>query len=150
MEMESAKVTGAIVLELRDKDGALKESREVKNVITTAGKTYLAAWLAAASQAGAFMGYVGLGTGTNAANAADTDLQTPFSPAARAAGVLTSAVNVWQSVATFGAGVCTGAITEAGVFSAATAGTLMAHQVFSVINKGSADSLSVTWQITFS
>jgi hypothetical protein len=150
MKTEPMKVTGAIKFELRDKDGLLKDSREVHNVITTAGKTYLAAWLAAASQAGKFMSYVGLGTGTDAADAGDTDIKTPFSPVARSLGVLTSATNVWQSVSTFDAGTCTGAITEAGVFSASTSGTLMAHQVFSVINKGASDSLVVTWQVTFS
>jgi hypothetical protein len=32
--------------------------------VVTVGKTYLATWLAAASQAGKFMSYIALGTGT--------------------------------------------------------------------------------------
>jgi hypothetical protein len=94
------------------------------------------------------MQYIGLGTGTNAANASDTDLQTPL--ATRVAGTLSSASNVWQNIASFGPGVNTGAITEAGIFSVASGGTLMARQVFGTITKGAGDSLQVTWQITLS
>ena len=148
MENESVKVTGAFIVELHGPDGKLKERRDVKNTVTTVGKNYLATWLAAASQSGYFMQYVGLGTGSTAASTSDTDLQTPLS--SRVAGTLTSSTNVWQNAATFGAGVDTGAVTEAGVFSASSSGTLLARQVFSVINKGAADSLTVTWQITFS
>jgi hypothetical protein len=51
-------------------------------------------------------------------------------------------------VATFGAGVATGAITEAGVFNALTAGTMLCRTVFSVINKGALDTLVITWKVT--
>jgi hypothetical protein len=145
---DSAKVTGAFTLELYGSDGVLKERRKVKNVITTAGKTYMAAWLAAASQAGYFMRYIALGTGTDAADASDTALQTELTT--RVAGTLSSSTNVWSSVAVFPAGTNTGAITEGGVFSASTVGTMLSRQTFAVINKGASDSLTVTWNITLS
>ena len=53
-------------------------------------------------------------------------------------------------VASFVAGVGTGAVTEAGVFNAASAGTMLCRTVFSVVNKGAADSMSITWTITVS
>lgn len=149
MEMkDDVKLTGYIRFALIGPDGKVKENREIKNVVVTVGKNFLATWLAAASQAGSFMQYIGLGTGTNAANASDTALQTELST--RQAGTLSAAGNVWQNQATFGAGVDTGAITEAGIFSASSAGTMLARQVFAVINKGAGDSLQVTWQITLS
>ena len=139
---------GHVVIELHGPDGKLKDRREFDNLVVTAGKNYLAAWLAAASQAEEFMTYVGLGTGTTAADVADTALETEL--ATRVDGTLTSATNVWQNVAVFGAGVDTGAITEAGLFTASSAGTMFARQVFYVINKGASDSLTVTWQVTLS
>ena len=145
---EKLKVTGRVNYKLFDSDGQLKEQRDIDNLVVTVGKNYLAAWLDAASQAGAFMQYVALGTGVTAASAGDTALQTEL--ATRVAGTESSSTNVWQNVATFGAGVDTGAITEAGLFSAAAAGTMLARQVFSVINKAAGDSLQVTWQITLS
>lgn len=145
---EMLKAKGHIVLELRDEHGNLKDRREVDNLVVTAGKNHLAAWLAAASQSEAYMKYVGLGTGTTAPTTADTGLQTPL--ATRATGTVTSSTNVLQNVAVFGAGVNTGAVTEAALFSASAAGTMFARQVFAVINKGANDSLTVTWNITLS
>lgn len=145
---ESILVKGFIKIDLFDKDGALKDTREIKNVVVTVGKNALAAWLAQATQSDYFMRYIALGTGTNAATAADTALQTELPT--RVAGTLSSATNVWQNIASFGPGVNTGSITEAGIFSASSGGTLFARQVFGVITKSAGDSLQVTWQITYS
>lgn len=139
---------GRIKFDLYDASGNLKETREINNVVVTVGKNYLATWLTAASQSGYFMQYIGLGTGTAAANASDTALQTELST--RVAGTLTPSANVWQNVASFGPGVDTGAITESGIFSASSGGTMLARQTFAVINKAAGDSLQVTWQVTFS
>jgi hypothetical protein len=51
-------------------------------------------------------------------------------------------------VATFPAGTGTGAVTEAGLFNDGTAGDMLCRTVFSVINKGAADTLGVTWTVT--
>jgi hypothetical protein len=51
-------------------------------------------------------------------------------------------------VATFPAGTGTGAITEAGILNAASAGILLCRTTFSVINKGAADTLGITWTVT--
>lgn len=145
---DTIKVTGRVTYHLFDAAGNLKDKRQVDNLVVTAGKNFLAAWLAATSQAEAFMKYVALGTGTNSPLAADTTLQTELTT--RVSGTVTSSTNVLQNVASFGPGVDTGAITEAGLFSASTSGTMFARQVFAVINKAAGDTLQVTWQVTFS
>jgi hypothetical protein len=125
------------------------------NIVVTIGKVYLASWLAAASQAGEFMSWIGLGTGTTTPVVGLTDLQTPL--ATRVQGTLTTpgSTNVWQNQVTFGPGVNTGAITEAGLFSVdwtypTPAGTMFAYQTFGVVNKGAGDTFILTWQVTFS
>ena len=145
---ETITAKGRIKFDLYDASGNLKDSKEINNVVVTVGKNFLALWLTAATQADYFMRYIGLGTGTNAAAAGDTDLQIPLPT--RVAGTLSSSTNVWQNQATFGPGVNTGAITEAGIFSASGGGTLFARQTFGVITKNAGDSLQVTWQVTFS
>jgi hypothetical protein len=145
---EQMKLKGRFLVELLGEDGKRKDLRIVENVVVTVGKTYLANWLTAATQSGYFMQYIGLGTGTTAAAAGDTTLQTELST--RVAGTLSNTTNVWQNVASFGPGVDTGAITESGIFSASSAGTMLARQVFAVINKGAGDTLQITWQVTFS
>ena len=94
------------------------------------------------------MNYVGLGTGSTPASTSDTALETPL--ASYVAGVLSSASNSWVNTVTFGAGINTGAITEAGLFSSAVPGTMFAHQVFSVVNKGAEDSMLLIWTVSFS
>jgi hypothetical protein len=143
---DTIKVTGRIKFELFDSSGNVKDIREVNNVVVTVGKTYLAAWLIAATQADYFMRYIGLGEGVTGPAAGDTTLESPL--ATRVAGTLTSATNVWQNVALFGPGVDTGSITESGIFSVSSGGTMLARQVFGVITKAAGDSLQVTWQIT--
>lgn len=145
---EGAIAKGRFLVELFDQNGKRKDLRIVENVIVTVGKAFLANWLTAGAQSDYFMRYIGVGTGTNAASASDTGLQTELST--RSAGALTNTTNVWQNQATFGPGVDTGAITEAGIFSASSGGTMFARQTFAVVNKAAGDSLQITWQVTFS
>ena len=50
----------------------------------------------------------------------------------------------------FEAGDATGAVTEAGIFNAASGGDMLCRTVFSVVNKAADDTMSVTWTITLS
>jgi len=148
MEKETATLKGHINLKLYDENGKLKSEVDKDNVITTAGKQYLATWLAAASQASPFMQYMALGTGTAAAQASDTTLDTETG--SRVAGSLSSSTSIWTNQTTFGPGISTGGITEAGIFSANTSGTMMARQTFAVQNKLAGDTIVFTWNITIS
>lgn len=143
-----AKLRGHINLKLYDGNGALKSEVDKENVIVTVGKNFTAAWLAAASQANPFMNYIQLGTGTTGAVAGDTDVETGLTP--RVAGTISSSTNVWTNQTTFGPGVATGAVTEAGIFSALTGGTLLARQTFAVQNKLAGDTIVFTWNVTLS
>lgn len=149
---ESFNLKGSVNVQLIGPDGKVKQEHTNHNLIVTVGKTYLAAWIAAASQAGAFMAYMGLGTGSTSPVAGDTTLQTELSGGgySRQTGTVTSSSNVWQNVVSFAPGNGTGAITEAGLFSASTVGTMFARQVFSTYNKAAGDTLTITWTVTFS
>jgi len=145
---ETLKLTGYINIKLYDSEGVLKQEVDKQNLVVTIGKQYLASWLTAATQSTEFMSYIGLGTGMTAPTIGDTNLQTPLPT--RVQGTLTTpgSTNIWQNVASFGPGVDTGAITEAGLFSTLTLGTMFARQVFGVVNKGSGDTLVLTWMVT--
>lgn len=146
---EKLKLSGAFKIELFGPDGKLKEVREVKNTVVTVGKNFLAAWLAASTQVTAFMEYQGLGTGSTAAQTSDTDLETPLATRVQGSMTTPGSTNILQNQATFGAGVNTGSLTEAALFSVVAAGTLFARQVFPVVNKLAGDSIVITWQVTF-
>src|SRR5258707_181916 len=128
---ELIKVKGSVKVVLTGPDGVVKRQHDDHNLVVTAGKNYLAAWLQAASQAGKFMDFIGLGPGTTAAASGNTALETEFSGGgySRGTGTLTNSTNTWTNTAIFSPGNGTGAITEAGLFSASTSGTLFARQV---------------------
>jgi hypothetical protein len=145
---EALKITGHVKLTLLDKDGKLKKYYEDHNLVVTVGKSYLTQFLATDPQTGTFAGYVGVGTGTATPSPSDTDLQSPLPT--RIKGTLSSASNTWTNNALFPATVDTGDITEAGLFSTSTGGTLFAHQIFPVFHKDITDTFLVNWTVTFS
>lgn len=140
--------TGKVRKQLFDENGHCIYDHMDSNLVVTSGNVAEAAWLAASSQSGPFMSYIGLGTGSTAPTIGDTALETPLPTYVQ--GTLSSSSNVWQNVTTFGPGVDTGAITEAGLFQLSSGGTMYARNVFSVVNKGAGNTLIVTWQVTLS
>lgn len=146
MIQETLKAVGTLQIVLKDANGNIKEVRDLKNIVTSAGKAWIAAVIGTASGAPALMSNMAIGTGTTAADASQTTLVTET-----ARVVLSSTVVSGKTVtytATFGAGQGTGAVTEAGIFNAASAGTMLNRTTFSAINKGSSDTISITWVVT--
>lgn len=132
-------------LVLRDSKGRFKAIRYAHNLITTVGKNHIADQLSSAPAETA-MGYMGVGSGSTAAAAGNTALETEITRV-----VLTSRTDsgaVVTYVGTFPAGTGTGAISESGILNAASVGVLLARVVFSVINKGASDSLVITHTVT--
>lgn len=120
----------------------------VDNLVVTAGKTFVAARMANA--ASAVMSHMAIGTGSTAAAAGDTTLVTENGRVALSAAGGTPSTNTVVYAATIPAGTGTGAITEAGVLNASSAGTLLCRTVFSVVNKAAGDSMTITWTLTVS
>lgn len=120
--------------------------QEVDNLVVTAGKNYVASRMKDTTDTA--MSHMSIGTGSTAAAAGDTTLGTESDRQALTSTTVTNNEVVY--VATFGAGDGTGAITEAGVFNASSAGTMLCRTVFSVVNKGSDDSMTITWTVTVS
>jgi hypothetical protein len=92
------------------------------------------------------MSHMAVGAGTAPAAAGNTALGTELGRVAL--GSTTATNNQVSYVASFGAGVGTGAVTEAGLFNASTGGTMLCRTVFSVVNKEAADTMSITWTVT--
>ena len=145
---EFLKMTGKLDIVVYDADGNIKEQREVPNIVTTAGKTFIASRMA--GTASAVMGWMEVGTSTQAAAVGDTALVLPVSASRTATSVSggTASTNTVVYATTFPAGTGTGALTEAGIFNASSSGTLLCRTVFSVINKGASDSMTITWTVT--
>jgi len=124
----------------------------VRNLITNAGFAGVASRLNGAGSEAAFT-YIALGTGTTAANVADTALETEIATgggsranatASRVTIVVTNDTAQLQHTFNF---TGTFAVTESGILNAASSGVLLARQVFSAVNVVSGDSLQVTWKV---
>jgi len=146
----SIEMHGHVTVELRGPDGELKERRSGHNVITTVGKEFLASFLkSAAAAASTFTAkYVAIGTDATAEAVGNTALGIETSR--HTATVSYVSGGIYRLVATFATGSGTGAIVEYGLLSSNSAGTLLGRHTSAVVNKGSNDTLTVTYDVTFS
>ncbi len=143
---DETKATGKLTVEIKDKDGKIKDTRELTNLVVSDGLDFIASRMKDATATA--MSHMAIGTGSTAAASGDSALGTE---AARQALTSTTVNNNAVSyVASFAAGTGTGAITEAGILNANSGGTLLCRTVFSVVNKGASDSMTITWTITIS
>ena len=140
------KATGRLSVVVKGSDGKIKEERDINNLVVTSGLGFIASRMKDASATA--MGYMAVGTGTTAAAAGDTSLGTELDRNSIASTTVTG--NQIEYTSTWAAGDGTGAITEAGIFNDASAGTMLARTVFSVVNKDANDTLSITWTVTLS
>lgn len=120
--------------------------QDIDNLVVTAGKNLVASRLVGTSSD--VMSHMAIGSGTTAAAAGNTALGTELGRVSLTSGTASSAVVTY--VATFAAGTGTGAVTEAALLNASSSGTMLARTVFSVVNKGANDSMTVTWTVTVS
>ena len=121
-----------------------------KRVITTAGVNYIRDDLAAAAGGADITNfkYHGSGTGVGAEAIGDTALGTEVET--RSTGTQVAfASKQYQTVATISY-TGTRAITEHGIFSASTVGTLLDRSVFSAINVLSGDAIQFTYTLSLS
>ena len=137
---DDLKLTGALTIALND-----VIVQETENLVVTAGKNWVADRM---NNANTVMTHMAVGTGTNAAAAGDTTLQTENDRNALTSTTVTD--NAVAYVATWAAGDATAALTEAGILDAVTGGDLLARTVFAVVNQGAADRITITWTITVS
>jgi hypothetical protein len=144
---ENMKAKGRLSIVLKDGNGNVKDTREVDNLVVNTGLAYIASRMKDATATA--MTHMGLGSGSTAAAAGDTDLGSLLG-SREALDSTTVTSNAIEYVASFEAGDATGAVTEAGIFNAASGGTMLCRTVFSVVNKGASDTMTVTWTITIS
>ena len=143
---DKSKATGKLTVEIKNKQGKVIETKEVKNLVVDDGLEYIASRMNDTTATA--MSHMAIGTGSTAAAASDTALGTEAARQALTSTTVTA--NAVAYVASFAAGTGTGAITEAGILNANSGGSLLCRTVFSVVNKGASDSMTITWTVTIS
>lgn len=141
---EFLKATGKLTLTLKDSNNNVKQELNVPNLVVTVGKNLIADRLIGTSSA--VMSHMAVGTSNTNLAAANTDLASQLGNRVSLTASRTN--NVITYSCTFGEGVSTGALVEAGIFNASTAGTLLCRTTFPVINKEATDTLTINWNVT--
>ena len=147
---ENLKLSGQLNIVLKDKAGNVKDSRDLKNLVVNAGLAYIASRMKDTAKGA--MSHMALGSGTTNAAASQTDLVTILGSREALDSTTIAGTSSEKVVyeASFEAGDATGAVTEAGIFNAATGGDMLCRTKFNVVNKAADDTMSVTWTITLS
>ena len=138
---DGLKLTGKLKIALNG-----ETVQEVDNLVVTDGKEYVASRMKDATATA--MSHMAIGSGSTAAAASDSALGNQLGRVALTSTAVSGAVVTYT--ATFGAGTGTGAVTEAGILNASSSGDLLCRTVFSVVNKGASDSMTITWTVTVS
>lgn len=138
---------GRLYLTKIDRNGLRHEYGLVSTkVVTTAGVNYLVSTLNSATASNVFR-FHATGTGTTAEAVGQTALVTEVATRATGTQTVGASANIYRTVGlvTYAGSF---AITEHGIFSAASAGTLLDRSVFAAINVISGDSIEFTYELT--
>jgi len=148
MIIDNLEITGALQISLNN-----EIVHQCDNLVVTAGKNWVANRFK--DDGGGFtqlgeMTHMAVGSGSTAAAVGNTALGTELNRIAlTTAGGTVSGATV-QYDATWSDAIGALAIEEAGIFNASSAGDMLARTVFAIINKGTDDTVSISWTITVS
>lgn len=132
------------------RDGKVLATRDLgSGLVTTAGVVFLAADMAGGGSDINLMNFHATGIGTTAPVIGNTALENTTGAPARVSGTQTTpgSTNIYQTVATVSY-TSSLAITEWGLFSASSGGTMWDRRTFSAINVVNGDSIQFTYQLT--
>jgi hypothetical protein len=142
--LEKLKMTGELTIELVNSLGVLVEKRHVPNLVVLSGKIWVAQRMS--SNTPAFMSHLAIGTSGITPEINQTTLLNENARLAFNSSSQTS--NVLSYSATFGPGIGTGVLQEAGIFNSSSSGTMLARTTFAPLTKDTGDTVSISWSIT--
>ena len=144
MIKDDLKATGIVNIKQYNSTGNLIKDLTVNNLVVNSGISFIINRMYSSVENP--MSHMAIGGTFGTPVPSETTLGSEIARVA-----LTSTTIVGNSlvfVATFGAGVGTGLIQEAGIFNAATSGTMLNRVSFGSVNKNSSDTIVITWTLT--
>lgn len=147
MIKDTATPSGELVITLVNENGVVKESKKIKNLIVDVGRYHIASRLVSSGLPAA-MEWMSVGTDSALPAVSNTALGAETGRVS--IGTINDSDNTVTFSASFGAGVGTGALAEAGIFNDSATGTLLSRTTFATVNKLSGDTMTIDWTITIS
>ena len=153
--IENINIQGNVDLQLFTKDGELKDHRYVKNLVTTAGKAFLARKLIHGTYNEGDgttvnevedVSSIAIGSGTTAAALTDAALETELADID--VRFASTENNITSFITTFEENVGTGTIAEVGLLTDASPELLVCRTVLDTpFSKSATDYLVVNWKL---
>ena len=153
--IENINIQGNVDLQLFPKDGELKDRRYVKNLVTTAGKAFLARKLIHGTYNEGDgttvnevedVSSIAIGSGTTAAALTDAALETELADID--VRFASTENNIASFITTFEENVGTGTIAEVGLLTDASPELLVCRTVLDTpFSKSATDYLVVNWKL---
>jgi len=146
MIKETLRTFGKLDVVLTNELGEVKQKFTVPNLVVQTGRNFIAHRMT--SNSNVVMSHMAIGTNNTAAALNNTTLGTESARVALTSATTTA--NVVTYIATFNPGTpsAANAVVEAGIFNAGSGGDLLCRTVFDVVNKGTLDTLSITWTVS--
>lgn len=151
---DKLKFKGELNVLLLDKDGKVKVDKTERNLVVDSGLEWIASRMLTTGIPNE-MSHMAIGTSSTGELAANTALGAEAQRNALTDGAGndtskgTSTGSVVTYISEFGTETAgTVAVAEAGIFNAASAGTMLCRTTFGVVTKENTDTLKITWTIT--
>ena len=143
---DAVTVTGQVLFQEILEDGTLGEAQRHNTVVTT-GKNWIASRCAGGSSN---VTHAAIGNTATAVTVADTALGNELARITVDVAGGTVSNNTITFTATFPAGTGTGVVSEAGLFNAASGGTMIARVADGsvIMNKKATSAMKITWVLT--
>ena len=154
--MESIDMKGRLTLRLYDRAGQLADYREADNLIVLDGRRMVAQQLAGVTATPLVITHLGVGIGTKETTSDDSKLQIQVIRK-KINKVLATDITAYENntkmkllvSADLDFNEANADLTEAGLFTADTGGTMYNRVVFPAIKKTNGFKLSLVWEIIF-
>jgi hypothetical protein len=144
--IDNTKYKGTVQIKHWNSDGDLLLDETFNNLVVTTGLQWIAGRLS--NSPPTYMNYIAVGTSNTAPSAGQTTLVAEIArQVITVPGGSASGATIIYSTS-YGAGVGTGALQEAGIFQSASASTMLSRVTFAVINKAAGDTVSIVWTIS--
>ena len=139
-------IRGELTIVHRGPSGSIKQALTIPNLIVEVGKQFIASRMTSNNLP--VMSHMAIGSGLLNPISTDVSLITELG---RVGAPLFSAQADGKAIvvtATFGPGIGTGYISEAGIFNSDSAGIMICRTIFPTLAKESGDTIGITWIIT--
>ena len=141
---DKMRLQGTVTHELRDSAGRLILRQTTHNLVVDDGLNLIANLLAGSGTAPTHMA---IGSDYTNPDPSDTALGSELARVAFTSETVTDNTITW--VGTYGPGVGTGTVQEAGIFNASSGGTMLSRLTHGAFAKGASDTLTITWALEF-